>query len=111
MHAKNDMIKRIWQGWARPENADAYEDLVRRDVFPAIADEAGTGFLGAELFRLNLDNEVEFMTVMSFDAIDTIKRLAGEDVTLAYVPDKARTLLSHWDERARHFKLQVEYKT
>jgi len=105
------MIKRIWQGWAKAENADAYETLVRQEVFPGIATKGGAGFLGAELFRMNLDNEVEFMTIMSFDAIGTIKRLAGEDVTLAYVPGKARALLSHWDDRARHFELQVEYRS
>jgi len=102
------MIRRTWHGWATPENAAAYETLVRQDVFPEIAAKGGAGFLGAELLRLNLDDEVEFMTIMSFDTIDTIKRLAGEDATLAYVPDKARALLSRWDARARHFDLRVE---
>ena len=104
------MVKRIWHGWACPENADAYEALVRQEVFPDIAAKGGAGFLGAELLRLALGDEVEFMTIMSFDTLDTIKRLAGEDATLAYVPDRARALLSRWDERARHFELDVEYE-
>ncbi len=104
------MIKRTWHGWTKPERADAYETLVRQEVFPGIAARGGAGFLGAELLRLDCDNEVEFMTVMSFDTIDTIKRLAGEDATLAYVPEEARALLSRWDARARHFNLRVEEK-
>ena len=105
------MIKRIWQGWASPADADAYEALVREEVFPGIAARSGTGFLGAELLRRPGDGEVEFMTIMSFDTLETIKRLAGEDATLAYVPEKARTLLKHWDGRARHFELRVEDDT
>ena len=104
------MIKRIWHGWASPAQADAYEALVRAEVFPDIAAKGGSGFLGAVLLRLPGDEDVEFMTIMSFDTIDSIKRLTGGDATRAYVPDKARALLSRWDKRARHFELQVEYK-
>ena len=104
------MIKRIWHGWAGPANADEYEKLVREEVFPDIAAKSGTGFMGAELLRMPGGGDVEFMTVMSFDTLDTIKLLAGEDATLAYVPDKARALLSRWDARARHFELRVEEK-
>ena len=31
------MIARIWNGWTTPENADAYERLLREDIFPGIA--------------------------------------------------------------------------
>ena len=104
------MIKRIWYGWTRPENADAYEALVREEVFPGIAARSGEGFRGAELLRLAADGEVRFMTVMAFDSPATIRRLAGDDATRAYVPEKARALLSRWDERAQHFESRVEHK-
>ena len=104
------MIKRVWHGWTSPEKADAYETLVRQEVFPGIAAEAKPGFLGAELLCLPGHDEVEFMTIMSFDTIDSIKQLTGEDTKRAYVPDKARALLSRWDEHARHLELRVEQK-
>lgn len=104
------MIKRVWHGWASPANADAYESLLREEVFPGIAAKSGAGFRGAELLRLAGGGEVEFMTIICFDSPDAIRQLAGEDATLAYVPDKARALLSRWDERARHFELRVEEK-
>ncbi|HUK51241.1 MAG TPA: hypothetical protein VLV18_09395 [Terriglobales bacterium] len=28
------MIARVWRGWITPENADAYEKLLRERVFP-----------------------------------------------------------------------------
>ncbi|HUF45106.1 MAG TPA: hypothetical protein VMN43_07160 [Aestuariivirgaceae bacterium] len=28
------MIARIWHGWTEPANADAYEALLRAEVFP-----------------------------------------------------------------------------
>ena len=104
------MIKRIWHGWAQPENADAYEALVRDDVFPGIAAKSGEGFMGAELLRLDEGREVKFMTIMSFDSLATIKNLTGDDPTLAYVPEKARALLSHWDERAQYFQPRVGHR-
>lgn len=105
------MIKRIWHGWTSPANADAYEHLVREEIFPGITARCGKGCLGAELLRLPCGGEIEFMTIISFDTPDTVRRLAGDDATLAYVPDKARPLLSRWDARARHFELRVERKT
>jgi len=32
-------IKRVWHGWTTPENADAYQDLLRREVFRGIEDK------------------------------------------------------------------------
>ena len=29
------MICRLWRGWTTPENADAYERIVRTEVIPA----------------------------------------------------------------------------
>jgi len=30
------MIGRIWYGWTAPENADAYESLLRDEIFKGI---------------------------------------------------------------------------
>ena len=34
------MICRIWHGWTKPENADAYERLLREEIFAGIAARA-----------------------------------------------------------------------
>lgn len=96
-------IKRIWHGWTTPENADAYEDLLHREVFPGIEAREIPGYRCVELFRRDLGEEVEFMTVMSFDSLDNVIAFQGKDYEKAYIPEAARKLLKHWDERAGHY--------
>ncbi len=191
-------IKRIWHGWTTPENADAYELLLRREVFPGIeakeipgylgargetfvelsagicgpwpggADEGDAGassrrcneardrkplrrkrlggvgpsdallslhdvtasqsletprhprptalqlsprgfhhgLLGIELLRREAGDEVEFVTVMTFDTLRSVALFQGEDYERAYVPESARRVLKRWDERSRHFEVR-----
>jgi len=42
------MIARIWHGWTKPENAKAYEDMLRDEIFPGIARRNIKGYRGAE---------------------------------------------------------------
>jgi len=34
---RREMIARIWHGWTVPENADAYEALLKTEIFPGIS--------------------------------------------------------------------------
>jgi hypothetical protein len=45
------MIGRVWRGWTTPEQADAYEHLLRDEIFPAILAKQIPGFRRIELFR------------------------------------------------------------
>jgi hypothetical protein len=49
---------------------------------------------------------VEFVTIMWFDTWEAVKRFAGEDHELAYVPPKAREVLARFDERSQHFEIK-----
>ena len=73
------MICRQWRGWTTPDNADAYERIVR--------------------------GEVEFQTLMWFDSVEAIKTFVGEDYSISHVPDDARAVLARFDERATHFQV------
>ena len=44
---------------------------------------------------------------MTFDSIDAVKALVGESYELAFVPDKARVILSRFDERAQHYEVRI----
>ena len=105
------MIGRIWHGWTTPENADTYEKLLRTEIFPAIASKNVPGYRGIQLLRRTLDVEVEFITIMLFDSLDAIRQFAGEDYELAYVPEKAREVLTRFDERSQHYEIRenIEY--
>ncbi len=104
------MISRIWHGWTKPENADAYEALLKSEIFTGIRGRQITGFKEIQLFRRNLGAEVEFVTVMWFGSLDAVRVFAGEDYEVAVVPPKARTLLSHFDERSQHYEVKEQLK-
>jgi heme-degrading monooxygenase HmoA len=106
------MIARIWHGWTRRENADAYEKLLREEIFIGIAAKEIPGYKGIRLLRRDLGNqEIEFVTIMWFDSWQAVKQFAGDHFEQAVVPPKARALLSRFDPRSRHYEVRerLEY--
>lgn len=101
------MITRLWRGWTSPNDADAYEALLLEEIFPNIARRAIPGYRGISLGRRPLGDEVEFVTIMWFDALADVVRFAGEDYESAVVPAKALALLARYDERSAHFETIV----
>jgi heme-degrading monooxygenase HmoA len=105
------VISRVWHGWTTPANADAYEALLKSEIFTAIENRHIKGYRGIHLFRRNVGEDVEFVTVMWFDSIDAVRAFAGEDYEVAVVPPKARALLSRFDARSQHYEVKAEMKT
>jgi hypothetical protein len=104
------MICRIWHGWTTPANADTYENLLKSEIFTGIEGRNIAGYRGIELLRREDGTEVEFVTVMWFDALDAVRDFAGEDYEVAVVPPKARAVLSHFDARSQHYTVEVDKK-
>ena len=100
------MIIRIWHGWTMPGNADKYEALLKEEIFVGIQQRQIRGFKGIQLLRREVGDEVEFVTIMTFDSLDAVREFAGEDYQAAFVPQKAREVLSHFDERSQHYELR-----
>jgi heme-degrading monooxygenase HmoA len=105
------MISRVWHGWTTPANADAYETLLKNEIFIGIRNRQIAGYRGIHLLRRNLGDEVEFVTVMWFDSFDAVRAFAGADYEVAVVPPKARALLSRFDQRSQHYEVKAETKT
>ena len=99
-------IKRIWHGWTTPENADTYQQLLHDYVFPSIEDKKIPGYQGVEVLRRTHETEVEFVTIMTFESLQSVIDFQGEDYTRCYVPDRAQEVLKHWDEHASHYESQ-----
>jgi heme-degrading monooxygenase HmoA len=97
------MISRIWHGWTTRENADAYEGLLRSEIFTGIAHQGIPGYRGIHLLRRNAADGVEFVTVMWFDSLEAVRTFAGDDYEVAVVPAKARQLLVRFDARSAHY--------
>jgi len=104
------MISRVWHGYTSPSNAEKYETLLKNEIFTGIKNRKITGYIGIQLFRRSLDNEVEFITIMWFDTIDAVRTFAGEDYEAAVVPPAARVVLSHFDERSQHYEVKADLK-
>ncbi len=100
------MIARYWRGWARRENAGAYERLLRADVLPGIGRIGG--YRGAYLLRRAVGDRVEFATVTLWDSLDAVRAFAGDDYEVAVVPPQARVLLDEFDQRSVHYEIVAE---
>ena len=101
------MISRIWHGWTTPENADAYEALLRAEILPGIANRLIEGFTGVHLLRRNTGDAVEFVTICWFETWDAVRAFAGEDYEVAVVPSEARKLLARFDARSQHYETVI----
>ncbi len=105
------MISRIWHGYTTREKADEYEALLKDEIFTGIQERHIPGFQEIQLVRRNLEEEVEFVTVMWFDTLDAVRLFAGEDYALSVVPPKARLLLKRLDERAQHYEVRERMRS
>lgn len=99
------MICRVWHGWTVPANADAYEALLRSEIFASIERRRIAGFHGIDLLRRDRGQEIEFVTMMWFDSLDAVRAFAGAEYETAVVPAAARALLARYDHRSAHFEV------
>ena len=95
----------MWRGWTTPDNAEAYERIVRGDVIPGIEARNIPGFRQIDLMRRDVGDEVEFQTLMWFDNLDAIRAFMGEDYTVSHVPPAAQAVLKRFDRHADHFEV------
>jgi antibiotic biosynthesis monooxygenase (ABM) superfamily enzyme len=102
------MIIRIWHGWTSPANADAYEALLKEEIFVGIGARQIPGYHGIQLLHRNVGEEIEFVTLMTFEDLDAVRQFAGEDYEQAVVPPKARLLLARYDPRSQHYEVRAE---
>ena len=101
------MIARIWHGWTKRQDARAYEEMLRHEIFPGIAQRNIHGYHGAELFIREDGDEVEFVTLLRFDSMEGVKEFAGENESKPVIYPKAEVLLTRMDEHSRHYQIVI----
>ena len=99
------MIARIWHGWTKPADAKKYENMLREEILPGIARRNISGYRGAELLIREDGEEVEFVTLLRFDSLDSVKKFAGENYETPMIHPEARRLLTRFNEQSRHYRI------
>ncbi len=99
------MICRVWRGWTMTDNAAAYQNLLRGTIIPGIEARNIAGFRHIDMMRRDVEDEVEFATIMWFDDLCAVKAFVGADHEVAHVPAAARAVLSRYDERVAHYQV------
>jgi len=100
------MIARIWHGYTKPEHASVYEIMLREEILTGIKKRNIKGFIDIQLLIRKLNNQVEFVTIMRFDSLHSVKEFAGEDYEKAVVYPDARPLLLRYDELSQHYEIR-----
>lgn len=97
------MIARVWRGYTKPENADAYEAMLKPELLPGL--KHASGYIGSFLARRIIGEEVEFVTVMLWESLESIKLIAGPDFERAVVPEERRKYLVRYDPESAHYDI------
>jgi heme-degrading monooxygenase HmoA len=98
------MIARHWRGWTKPENADAYEALLKQRVLPDL--QKLEGYRGGYVLRSDGPEEVEFVVLNLFDSLEAVKRFAGSDYATPVFEPEARKLLCRVEPLAMHYEVR-----
>jgi heme-degrading monooxygenase HmoA len=96
----------MWHGWTSAHNAHAYDSYLRNELFPRLERElAQHGYRGFHVLRRKDGDEEEFVTMVWFQSLDSVRAFAGNDFETPVISAKARPLLSRYANRVSHFEL------
>ncbi len=102
------MIARIWHGRTTVKDASAYESMLKPELLPGIGKVKG--FHHSYLLRRDVGDEVEFITVMFWDSIESIKAVTGPDYETSIIPEERRKYLVSHDAKATHYEVVSEHR-
>ena len=97
------MIARVWHGATKPENANAYESMLKPELLPGL--NKVPGFRGSYFLKREHDGEVEFITMILWESLDALKSFTGPDYERSIIPEDRRKYLSRHDEKAQHYEV------
>ena len=98
---EHPMIMRVWHGWTKTKDADEYDRLLRDEILPGIHRIKGYG--GSWVLRRVAGDEVEFVTITTWDSWAAIEEFAGKGRTKSVIHPKAAHLLARHEEQSMHF--------
>ncbi len=97
------MIARVWKGWTKAGDADAYEALLQEKVLPGLKEI--DGYVDGYILRKPEGDETEFVTINLFLSLDAVRMFAGSDFETPVFEPEAKRLLSRVEPVARHYEV------
>lgn len=86
------MIVRIWRGWTRSEDTEAYATYIEETGLAAY--QSTPGNQGAYLVSRPDGDRTEFLTISFWESEEAIRNFAGDDIHKAvFYPEDDRFLL------------------
>jgi hypothetical protein len=109
-------ILRLWRGWTDPLHSSAYEELLTREIAPAIMARGIPGLHGLTVLRrlpeeLDASRGSEVLTAMTFADLDAVGAFTGGDPRSSVVPPAARALLHRFDQHSRHYSTVRRFRS
>ena len=97
------MIVRIWRGWTRPEDTEAYASYIKETGLSAYS--ATPGNQGAYLMSRPDQDSTEFLTISFWDSLESIREFAGDEIEEAvFYPEDDRFLVDR-ETFVRHYRV------
>ena len=97
------MIARLWHGATKPEDADTYEAMLKPELLPGVGKLKG--YEGSYLLRRETGDEIEFITLLLWDSIESLKAITGPDYEVSMIPEVRRKYLARHDAIAAHYEV------
>ncbi len=86
------MIIRMWHGRVQHDDAPAYREFLKQRAIPDYRSVKGN--IDVKILERREDDATHFITMTSWDTLDSIKSFAGDEVEKAkYYPEDAGYLL------------------
>ena len=97
------MIVRIWRGWTRTEDTEAYASYIKET---GLAEYSATpGNQGAYLMSRTDNDSTEFLTISFWDSLESIRAFAGEDIEQAVFYPEDDGFLVDRETFVRHYRV------
>jgi heme-degrading monooxygenase HmoA len=97
------MIARVWRGWTRQEDSDAYVEYLERTGMRDYRSTPGNEV--AYILRRRLGERTEFITLSLWTSLDAISAFAGADIERAVFYPEDDDYLVDRDTRVAHYEV------
>lgn len=97
------MTSRQWKCILKEEAHDRYINFLNKVVFAEA--KALPGFIDANIYKRNTENGLEFMVTTLWEDLKSIEAFAGEDISIAMVPEEAQEMMISFDQTVVHYEV------